>query len=100
MTLRRKEEVRVVVFAKHFGIVGVGVLVLTVTTAGKMGGAVIACITHGFVIVRVLLISGRSITENRRAVGACHQSLTRRANRNAATVATGLIAAYIGVIDK
>ena len=66
------------VFAKHFGIVGVGVLVLTVTTAGKMGGAVIAFITHGFVVVRVLLTSSRSITKNRCAVGIRHQGLARR----------------------
>lgn len=98
-SLCRKEEVRVAVAAKDIAVVGVMILGLTVATIGEMRDAIVAGIVPG-VGFRLFLIFGRSITKNRRAVGACHQGLTRRANRNATTVATGRIAAYIGVIDK
>ena len=51
-------------------------------------------------VIAIMLFSGRRIAKDCRALSVRYQRLARRANRNATTVATGCIAAYIGAIDK
>lgn len=51
-------------------------------------------------IIAIMLISGRQIAKDCRALSVRYQRLARRADCNATAIAASGIAAYIGVIDK